>query len=359
MKFSAHGRVPPPGRNPARAQRNRAAVSLRRRHWRNRNHRSGFASLLRSLQPHPHHLGRQNPHLPVFGVGPRLARTHAARRFRRRAGGIHPRRGQRKEERHHIGEARLRSSIKNATVGDLAWNAQRILDGIEAAKQARAELVLFPELALTGYPPEDLLLREHFLKDTGAQLQRLAAAAEGIVAIVGFPERIPGAVPARARIAGTDRDRPVQRRRRARGRRRRAGLPQGAPAQLRGVRRAALLQVRRSPRHGDRACRSGGRSRTKSRSGTAGGPGTGDRRRTADRRDSVRGPVGGRRTGHFGGKRRGNTDREHLRIAVSRRQGLSASACSASVPAKRAPMSPSARWSAVRTNSYSMGTRSC
>jgi NAD+ synthase (glutamine-hydrolysing) len=82
----------------------------------------------------------------------------------------------------------------NATVGDLSGNARRILEGIEAAKQAGAELVLFPELALTGYPPEDLLLREHFLQDTGAQLQRLAAAAEGIVAIVGFPERIPDAV---------------------------------------------------------------------------------------------------------------------------------------------------------------------
>lgn len=89
---------------------------------------------------------------------------------------------------------RLALCQMNATVGDLSGNTQRILDGIEAAKQARAELVLFPELALTGYPPEDLLLREHFLQDTGAQLQRIATAAEGIVAIVGFPERIPGAV---------------------------------------------------------------------------------------------------------------------------------------------------------------------
>ena len=89
---------------------------------------------------------------------------------------------------------RLALCQMNATVGDLSGNAQRILKGIEAAKQAGAELVLFPELALTGYPPEDLLLREHFLQDTGAQLQQLAAAAEGIVAIVGFPERIPNAV---------------------------------------------------------------------------------------------------------------------------------------------------------------------
>ncbi len=88
---------------------------------------------------------------------------------------------------------RLALAQMNATVGDLQGNAQRILDGIDAAKRAGAELVLFPELALTGYPPEDLLLREHFLTDTGTQLQRLAAAAEGIVAVVGFPERIAGA----------------------------------------------------------------------------------------------------------------------------------------------------------------------
>ncbi|MGA7703947.1 MAG: NAD+ synthase [Solirubrobacteraceae bacterium] len=84
---------------------------------------------------------------------------------------------------------RLALCQMNATVGDLSGNAQRILEGIEAAKRAGAELVLFPELALTGYPPEDLLLREHFIADTGTQLQRLAAAAKGIVAIVGFPER--------------------------------------------------------------------------------------------------------------------------------------------------------------------------
>jgi NAD+ synthase (glutamine-hydrolysing) len=82
----------------------------------------------------------------------------------------------------------------DATVGDLAGNANRIREGIDAARKAGAELVLLPELALTGYPPEDLLLREHFLTDTGAQLQELASAIEGIVAIVGFPERIAGAL---------------------------------------------------------------------------------------------------------------------------------------------------------------------
>jgi NAD+ synthase (glutamine-hydrolysing) len=81
----------------------------------------------------------------------------------------------------------------NATVGDLRGNAEKIRGGIERAKGEGAQLVLFPELALTGYPPEDLLLREHFLSDTGAALNELAACAAGIVAIVGFPERIEGA----------------------------------------------------------------------------------------------------------------------------------------------------------------------
>jgi len=82
----------------------------------------------------------------------------------------------------------------NALVGDLAGNAARIRAGIEAARRAEADLVLFPELALTGYPPEDLLLREDFLTDTGAALEQLARETDGIVAIVGFPERVPGAI---------------------------------------------------------------------------------------------------------------------------------------------------------------------
>src|ERR1700704_4829289 len=77
----------------------------------------------------------------------------------------------------------------NATVGDIDGNARRIAAGIADARAAGADLVLFPELALTGYPPEDLLLREHFLTDTGKALHTLAAQAEGIVAVVGFPER--------------------------------------------------------------------------------------------------------------------------------------------------------------------------
>jgi NAD+ synthase (glutamine-hydrolysing) len=76
----------------------------------------------------------------------------------------------------------------NATVGDLAGNSQRIRAGIDASREVGAQLVLFPELALSGYPPEDLLLRAHFLQDAEAKLQELADETKGIVAIVGFPE---------------------------------------------------------------------------------------------------------------------------------------------------------------------------
>jgi NAD+ synthase (glutamine-hydrolysing) len=80
----------------------------------------------------------------------------------------------------------------NATVGDIPGNAHRILSGLRSARDARAELVLFPELALTGYPPEDLLLREHFLADARSALQDLALQVTGTTAIVGFPELADG-----------------------------------------------------------------------------------------------------------------------------------------------------------------------
>ena len=84
---------------------------------------------------------------------------------------------------------RLALCQMNATVGDIAGNAGLIRAGRAAALEAGADIVLFPELALTGYPPEDLLLREHFLADTAAALAELAAETTGIVAVVGYPER--------------------------------------------------------------------------------------------------------------------------------------------------------------------------
>ncbi len=77
----------------------------------------------------------------------------------------------------------------NPTVGDIAGNARRIAELTAEAREQGAALVIFPELALTGYPPEDLLLKTHFLDAAGAALEELAAGAKGIVSLVGFPER--------------------------------------------------------------------------------------------------------------------------------------------------------------------------
>jgi len=77
----------------------------------------------------------------------------------------------------------------DTTVGDIAGNEEKVGTLLEEARGAGAQLVLFPELALTGYPPEDLLLKDHFLADARAALDRVAARAHDVVALVGFPER--------------------------------------------------------------------------------------------------------------------------------------------------------------------------
>jgi NAD+ synthase (glutamine-hydrolysing) len=84
---------------------------------------------------------------------------------------------------------RLALAQIDARVGDIEGNAAIIRERTAAAREAGAELVLFPELALTGYPPEDLLLKEHFLRKAREALEALAADTHGIVALVGFPER--------------------------------------------------------------------------------------------------------------------------------------------------------------------------
>ena len=79
-------------------------------------------------------------------------------------------------------------------VGAVAANGERIAALIDEARDVhRADIVLFPELALSGYPPEDLLLRPDFLVACEVELQRIAAATHGIVAVVGHPEAV-GAV---------------------------------------------------------------------------------------------------------------------------------------------------------------------
>lgn len=75
----------------------------------------------------------------------------------------------------------------NCTVGNIAGNAAKILDAVEQAKQAGAQLLITPELALSGYPPVDLLLRETFCQSCDAALAALVKAIDGITLIVGHP----------------------------------------------------------------------------------------------------------------------------------------------------------------------------
>src|SRR5436853_64066 len=75
----------------------------------------------------------------------------------------------------------------NPVVGDLAGNRAMILEQLEEAKSRRADLVLLPELAVTGYPPEDLLLRPGFVRAARASLELIAAETRDIVALVGAP----------------------------------------------------------------------------------------------------------------------------------------------------------------------------
>src|ERR671919_2394951 len=82
---------------------------------------------------------------------------------------------------------RLALAQMNTVVGDLDGNRDRILARLDEARSLGAELVLFPELAVTGYPPEDLLLRPGFLRAAARTLDEVAAATGGIAALVGTP----------------------------------------------------------------------------------------------------------------------------------------------------------------------------
>jgi NAD+ synthase (glutamine-hydrolysing) len=82
---------------------------------------------------------------------------------------------------------RLALAQINTTVGDLDGNRERILGRLAEAKDAGADIALFPELAVTGYPPEDLLLRPSFIRAAESSLTQIAREAREIVAFVGVP----------------------------------------------------------------------------------------------------------------------------------------------------------------------------
>ena len=123
------------------------------------------------------------------------------------------------------------------TVGDIDGNAAKVAEWIGRAREGGADLVIFPELAIPGYPAEDLYLKRHFVEAGNRAVRELAEGVTGIVALVGFAEPAAGggdgyrqAHNALAVLADGERAR---------------GLPQVAAAELRGLRRAALLRSRR------------------------------------------------------------------------------------------------------------------
>ena len=77
----------------------------------------------------------------------------------------------------------------NPIVGDIAGNQKKISRYIDEARLRQADIVVFPELALCGYPPEDLLYKEHFVKDNLKALKELVKETKGLTAIIGFVDR--------------------------------------------------------------------------------------------------------------------------------------------------------------------------
>ena len=83
---------------------------------------------------------------------------------------------------------RLALAQLNPTVGDIDGNTARIIEYVERARACRADLVAFPELTITGYPPEDLLFKTSFLQANEEAMRRVMAAARDIAVVVGYVE---------------------------------------------------------------------------------------------------------------------------------------------------------------------------
>ena len=89
----------------------------------------------------------------------------------------------------HPSQLRLAMAQINVIVGDIEGNAQKCLEWMDRARDADADVVTFPELALTGYPPEDLLLKPQFIDANLAALEQLVSRTRDITAIIGFVDR--------------------------------------------------------------------------------------------------------------------------------------------------------------------------
>ena len=81
---------------------------------------------------------------------------------------------------------RLALAQINPTVGDIPGNTVKILEYLERAREAQADLVAFPEMATTGYPPEDLLYRKSFLTENVVTMEQIAASSDDMAVVLGF-----------------------------------------------------------------------------------------------------------------------------------------------------------------------------
>src|SRR6202041_1737033 len=89
---------------------------------------------------------------------------------------------------------RLAAAQLNTVVGDLPGNVERVLAALAAAEAAGADICVVPELAIPGYPPEDLLLKPGFVADNVTALEKVAAATRQCAVVVGFVGAAPGGV---------------------------------------------------------------------------------------------------------------------------------------------------------------------
>ena len=87
---------------------------------------------------------------------------------------------------------RIAQAQMNSTVGDFRGNLEKISEWIVRARATGADIVMFPELALCGYPPEDLLFRRKFLRDNRRALEMLAPRCRGLIVLVGFADSVNG-----------------------------------------------------------------------------------------------------------------------------------------------------------------------
>src|SRR5438132_11198980 len=89
----------------------------------------------------------------------------------------------------HPSQLRLAMAQINVVVGDVDGNLQKILEWMDRAHDVDADIVTFPELALTGYPPEDLLLKPQFIDANLAALEKIIGRTKEITAVIGFVDR--------------------------------------------------------------------------------------------------------------------------------------------------------------------------